>query len=48
MQRFRVWALVSLIAIVDFGHIAPGFAQTQEDDSISSASGRGKGSNITH
>ena len=40
MKRFGVWTLIFLFATMDFGHIAPGFAQTQEDDAISDVSGQ--------
>ena len=46
MKRFGAWTLIFLIAILAFGHIAPGFAQTQEDDSISGASGRSVRNNV--
>ena len=46
MKRFGVWTLVFLIAIVDFGYIRPGFAQAEEDDSISGASGQSVRTNV--
>ena len=46
MERFGVWTLSLLITILVFGHIAPGFAQTQEDDSISGASGQSVRNNV--
>ena len=52
MKRFGVWTLVVLIAIMGFGYVGPGFAQSEEDDDdfleveISGASGRSVRNNI--
>ena len=46
MERFGVLTLVFLIAIVDFGHIVPSFAQTGDDDLISGTSGRSVRANV--
>lgn len=46
MERFGVWTLVFLISIMVFGHVPSGFAQTQEDDSISGVSGQSVRANV--
>ena len=50
MKRFSLWTLVALIAIVDFGYVRSGFAQT--DDGflpvpIGGASDRSVRTNVT-
>ena len=48
MNRFGVWTLVVLIAIIDFGYSRPGFAQPEDDEPvpISGASGRSVRTNV--
>ena len=50
MERLGVWTLIFLIAIMDFGHIAPGFEQIEDEDfvpvPISGTSGRSVRANV--
>ena len=46
MERFGARTLIFLIPIIVFGHVAISFAQTEDDDSISGASGQSVRTNV--